>query len=185
MSFTFSHTYCIVPTLLSLNMSFMSVTMMWIFEFSCLFCLFQMVYNLPDESCFLISTVKGQLIMLGKVILPVRRLSRCMFDKEFNVLFPSSHFLYRWTGRRTPSNPKVVRRTDGITKYSTLCFGAEASLRPSRPASTLSSYFLPFSLNARSMESRERLRYSHVNVRIWHGCVHCFILKTLLTEESR
>lgn len=82
-----THTYCIVPTLISLNMSFMSVTMMWTFEFSCLFRLFQMVYNLPDESCFLISTVKGQLIMLGKVILPVRRLSRCIFDKDFNVLF--------------------------------------------------------------------------------------------------
>lgn len=27
----------------------------------------------------------------------------------------------------------------------------------------------------------ERLRLKPCNVRIWHGCVHCFILKTLLT----
>lgn len=30
----------------------------------------------------------------------------------------------------------------------------------------------------------DRLHYSHVNVRIWHGCVHCFILKTLLMEDK-
>lgn len=71
------------------------------------------------------------------------RIIRCIFG-GFNLPFfffspPRPH---RWAGRRTPSDPEVVGRTDGITTTPPSAFGAEASLRPSQPASSLSSYFL-------------------------------------------
>lgn len=146
-----------------------------------------MVYNLPDESSFLITTVKGQLTHTHKS-------SAACFSRILIYLFFSPPRSHRWAGRRTPSDPEVAGRTDGITTTPPSAFGAEASLRPSRPASSLSSYFLLHSPQTKGQKKRRRswrdgkqrdCVYSHVNVRIWHGCVHCFILKTLLTEGSQ
>lgn len=70
----------------------------------------QMVYNFPDESCFLISTVKGQQSMLTDR----KPQPRSLFDEDVMSPFTFPP-LCRWVGRRTPSNLEVVRRTDGIT----------------------------------------------------------------------
>lgn len=85
--------------------------------------------------------------------------------------FPLYCSLSRWVGRRTSSNLEVVRSTDGVTNTP------PSALEQKPPSVALHPPRLCLAI---ARWKAEWLRRSHVNVRIWHGCVHCFILKTLL-----
>lgn len=111
------HTHCVAlpsRTCVQPKQTFNLLRMFHELQRFTLFCFFtslpQMVYNFPDESCFLISTVKGQQSLLTDR----KPQPRSLLDEDVMSPFTFPP-LCRWVGRRTPSNLEVVRRTDGIT----------------------------------------------------------------------
>lgn len=111
------HTHCVAlrsRTCVLPKQTFNLLRMLHELQRFTLFCFFtslpQMVYNFPDESCFLISTVKGQQSLLTDR----KPQPRSLLDEDVMSPFTFPP-LCRWVGRRTPSNLEVVRRTDGIT----------------------------------------------------------------------
>lgn len=109
----------------------------------------QMVYNFPDESSFLIATVKGE-----------QRPTR----EEKKVFRNLMHFssVHRRARRRTPSDPEVVVESRRLHHHhdSTHCCSLPHSLHPSLPPSLStglqSSLALPPALSGKKNERKER-----------------------------